>query len=48
MGWIRLAQGREQWQAVVNMIVNLQVPLEIFLSNWETVGFSRIELHEVR
>jgi hypothetical protein len=24
--WIHLPQDREQWQAVVNMVMNLQVP----------------------
>jgi hypothetical protein len=24
--WIHLAQDRDQWQALVNMIMNLQVP----------------------
>jgi hypothetical protein len=47
MGWIHLAQDRDQWQATVNMVMNLHVPLEIFLSNWETAGFSRTQLHEV-
>jgi hypothetical protein len=26
MDWIDLAQNRDQWRAVVNMIMNLQVP----------------------
>jgi hypothetical protein len=26
MGWIDLAQDRYQWQAVVNTVMNLQVP----------------------
>jgi hypothetical protein len=26
MGWIDLAQDRNQWRALVNMVVNLQVP----------------------
>jgi hypothetical protein len=24
--WIHLVQGRDQWQAVVNMVMNLHVP----------------------
>jgi hypothetical protein len=24
--WIHLAQGKDQWQALVNMVMNLQVP----------------------
>jgi hypothetical protein len=26
MDWIHLAQDRDQWQALVNMVMNLQVP----------------------
>jgi hypothetical protein len=26
VGWIDQAQGREMWQALVNMIINLWVP----------------------
>jgi hypothetical protein len=26
MGWIYLSQDRDQWQALVNMVINLQVP----------------------
>jgi hypothetical protein len=26
MYWIHLAQGRDQWGSLVNMIMNLQVP----------------------
>jgi hypothetical protein len=24
--WMHLVQGRDQWQALVNMVMNLQVP----------------------
>jgi hypothetical protein len=24
--WMHLAQGRDQWQALANMVMNLQVP----------------------
>jgi len=26
MGWIDLAQDRDRWQALVNMVMSLQVP----------------------
>jgi hypothetical protein len=26
MGWIDLASGRDQWRALVNMVMNLWVP----------------------
>jgi hypothetical protein len=26
MDWIELAQERDRWQALVNMVMNLQVP----------------------
>jgi hypothetical protein len=27
MDWIDLAQGRDQWRALVHMVMNLRVPL---------------------
>jgi len=35
MDWIDLAQDRNKWQALVNMVMNLQVPknLRIFLTS---------------
>jgi hypothetical protein len=29
MDWIHLAQNRGQWQALVNMVMNLQVPSKV-------------------
>jgi hypothetical protein len=26
MGWINLAEGRDQWRALVNMVMDLHVP----------------------
>jgi hypothetical protein len=41
--WIHLNQDGDQWQALVNMVMNLQVPqkAENFLNNCVTVSFSR-------
>jgi hypothetical protein len=43
MDWIYLAQDRDQWKVLVNMIMNLRVPENVrkFLSNCTTGGFSR-------
>ena len=43
MGWTDVAQGRNMWWALVNMVLNLQVPLnaENFLTSSELVRFSR-------
>jgi hypothetical protein len=50
MHWIHLAQDRDQWQAPVNTIVNLQVPWTAgnFLSGWATVCLLSTQLGGVR
>jgi hypothetical protein len=50
MGWIDLAQNRNQWSALVTKVMNLRVPQNAgkFLSSCTTGGFSRrARLHEV-
>jgi hypothetical protein len=50
MDWIELAQNRDQWRALVNMIMNLQVPLNAgkFLSSSMAGIFSRrAQLHGI-
>jgi hypothetical protein len=50
VGWIDLAQDRDQWWALVNTGLILRVPKYVlkFLSSCTTGGFSRRdELHEV-
>jgi hypothetical protein len=29
VGWIHLNQDREKWQALVNMVMSLQIPYEV-------------------
>jgi hypothetical protein len=43
MDWIALAQDRDQWNAFVNMAMNLRVSLNAgkFLSSCTIGGFSR-------
>jgi hypothetical protein len=42
MDWINLAQDRDQWRALVNMVKNLQIPYNVgkFLSSCATGRFS--------
>jgi len=51
MDWIDLAQDRDMWQALVNVVINLQVPYDAgnFLTNCQPVTFSsrRTLLHGV-
>jgi hypothetical protein len=50
MDWIDLAQDRDQWKVLVNIIMNLQVPQNAgkFLNNCTTGCFSRrAQLHEL-
>jgi hypothetical protein len=49
MDWTDLALDRDQWEALVNMVMNLQVPYNVgkFLSICTTGGLSRrAQLHE--
>jgi len=41
--WIDLAQDRNRWQALVNAVMNLQVPYSVgnFLTSCKPVSFSR-------
>ena len=43
MDWIGLAQDRDRWWAVVNAVMNLQLPQNAgnFLTNHELVSLSR-------
>jgi hypothetical protein len=48
MDWIDLVQGKNQWRAHVNTVMNLLVPYNDgkFLSSCTTGGFSRrTQLH---
>jgi hypothetical protein len=47
--WIDLAQDMDQWRALVNTVMNLQVPYNVgkFLSSCTIGSFSRrAQLHE--
>jgi hypothetical protein len=50
MGWIDLAQDRDQWKTLVNTVMKLRVPWNVrkFLSSCTNGGFSRrAQLYEV-
>jgi hypothetical protein len=50
MDWNYRAQVKDQWRALVNMVMNLQLPLNVgkLLRSGTTGSFSRrVQLHEV-
>jgi len=43
---IHVVQGIDQWQALVNIVMNHQLPCKVgnFLASWATFNFSRRSL----
>ena len=43
MDWIELAQDRDRWRALTNVVMNLQVSSNVGnLTSWELVSFSKV------
>ena len=50
MDWFGMAEDRDKWQAVSNVVMNIQIPYTAgdFLTKWRTVSFPRRTLfHEL-